>query len=209
MNHPEIAERFKKAMDFSGITSIPKLARRTGIDRGYLYKLANGEIANPHKYLDRLSESMGICPVWLSTGRGGPYDHERPSLRRGVFKTLVTVIPGEGDPFEIDITVPDLFNSLRHVPKQPEFYQFFYIVETNDHFPGNTLLTVEKVRRPGPGLYVAWYPKDGVKQLGCFNYYYEELELKHNRREEMDVIGRVRNMDYWKVDEIMETGSVL
>ncbi|WP_419532931.1 helix-turn-helix domain-containing protein [Endozoicomonas sp.] len=212
MNHPEMAERLEQAMALSGITGVSKLARRTKIDRGYLYKLANGEIGNPHKYLERLAEAMGVSPQWLGYGRGGPYDHERKSLRQGAFRTTVTVVPSEGGDYDIDISVPDIFNSQRHVPRDPELYRFIYLPEMNDYFPGNTLLTVEKKPRPEPGIYLAWYIINGKKKLGCYQAFYDECELKNtqkitvnnktaNQRGEAQLIGRVRNMDYWKVDE--------
>ncbi len=209
MNHPEVAKRFETAMELSGITTVTKLSKKSGVERAYIYRLLNGEIGKPHKYVEPLAKAMGVDPNWLGYGRGGVYDFERPSLRQGVFKSTVTVIPIEGAPFDIELTVPDIFNSPRHVPKQLEYYEFFYIPEANEYFPGNTLLTVEKVPRPGPGIYLTWYKVGEIKRIGCFNCFYEQLELKNNRRIDMDVIGRIRNMDYWKVDEILETGTAL
>ncbi|USE35730.1 hypothetical protein [Endozoicomonas sp. SCSIO W0465] len=58
MNHPEIAERLAEAMELAGIASIPKLSRKSGIDRNYLYRIAKGEIANPQKHLDTLTLSL-------------------------------------------------------------------------------------------------------------------------------------------------------
>ncbi|WP_419831813.1 helix-turn-helix domain-containing protein [Endozoicomonas atrinae] len=49
MNHPDIADRLAKSMELAGIASIPKLARKSGIDQNYLYRLAKGEIGNPRR----------------------------------------------------------------------------------------------------------------------------------------------------------------
>lgn len=201
MNHPEMAKRFAQAMKLSGYSNASRLAKKSGIDRGYLYRIYNGEIGTPHKYLEPLARAMNVSPDWLGYGRGGPYDHERQSLQQGVITTSVTVVPSEGDCYDIDVTVPDIFSSLRHIPKYRETYRFYYLPEMNEYFPGNTLLTVEKEMKPGPGLVLAWYESDGRKKLGSFQRFYKDQEQKTNREPGMEVIGRVRNMDYWKVDD--------
>ncbi|WP_422444135.1 helix-turn-helix domain-containing protein [Endozoicomonas sp. ALB091] len=203
MNHPEVAERFKLAMELAGIKTVTKLAWKSGVERAYIYRLLSGDIAKPHKYLEPLSKALGVDPNWLGNGKGGIYDFERPSLKKGVIKTTVTVVPLEGSPFEAELMVPDIFNSLRHVPQEPNLYAYFYLPETNNYFPANTLLTVEVIFRPGPGMFLAWYESGGMKQLGCFNRYYDQSGEKSNAQDGMEVIGRIRNMDYWKMDDLV------
>lgn len=199
-----MANRLYQAMELAAIGSIPKLSRRTGIDRGYLYRLANGEIRTPHKYLDTLSEAMGVNPLWLGTGSGGPYDHERPQSVQGSFCRTVTIVPTEGEIYDIDVAVPNIFTSQRHVPTSPDLYRYFYIPEMNEYFPGYTLLTVEKEPRPGPGLFAAWINRDGRKRLVSFLTYYQGMDCIVAKDPDMEVIGRVRNMDYWKIDQAEE-----
>ena len=205
MNHPEVAERLAEAMELAGIASIPKLARKTGIDRNYLYRLINGEIGNPQKYLETLSKALGVSTLWFSTGKGAPYDHEStqdPSVvwRQATFSTKVTVVPPEGEIYDVIASVPDLFASPSHQPKQPDRYRFFYVPEMIESFPGLTLLMVEKALRPGPGIFLAWKTVDGYKRLFTFTCTYSGLDIISTREPDSEVIGRIRNMDYWKLD---------
>ncbi len=205
MNHPEISERLAEAMELAGIASIPKLARKSGIDRNYLYRLAKGEIANPQKHLDTLSKALGVNPIWFNTGNGAPYDHEMAgdpevAWRKTTMVTQVTIIPAEGDPYEVAARVPDLFTSPYHPLKRAEAYRFFYVPEMIECFPGLTLLTVEKELRPGPGLFLASKMVNGCKRLFTFTCTYSGLEIISTQPPETEVIGRVRNMDYWQLN---------
>ena len=205
MNHPDIADRLAESMELAGIASIPKLARKSGIDQNYLYRLAKGEIGNPQKYLAALTGALGVNPVWFTTGRGAPYDHEltvdpQAAWRQTTMVTKVTVVPAEGDLYEVVARVPDLFNSPYHSFKLPNAYRFFYVPEMVESFPGRTLLTVEKELRPGPGLFLAWKTVNGNKRLFTFTCTYSGLEVSSTQQPDWEVIGRVRNMDYWKIE---------
>ena len=198
MNKASVQERLITAMDLAGITSVPQLARRSGLPRSYVYKLHTGEIQHPQKHLEALCLALDVSQVWLATGKGGPYDHERKSLKRGILKASVTVVPMEGNHYDIDLNVPNIFSSPRHVPRDASRYRYFYLPEMNNEFPGNTLLTVEKESTPGPGIFLAW---NSDRQLVSYKRYFNGDALEENREHGMEPIGRVRNMDYWKVDE--------
>ncbi|WP_419533915.1 helix-turn-helix domain-containing protein [Endozoicomonas sp.] len=200
MNHPEMARRLQQAMELAAISSVPKLARKTGIDRGYLYRLSQGEIRTPHKYLDTLAEAMGVSPHWLGAGIGEPYDHERTVPRHRRYFRTVTVVPNEGDSYDIEAEVPNIFSSHRHIPVEEERYRYLYVPETNDYFPAYTLLTVEQESRPGPGFFVAWINGEGRKRLGSFVAHYQGMDCVYSKDPDMEVIGRVRNMDYWQAE---------
>ncbi|MGO0305893.1 helix-turn-helix domain-containing protein [Endozoicomonas acroporae] len=205
MNDQGVGQRLVQAMELAGIASVSKLARRTGIDRGYLYRLANGDIRNPHKHLEDLAKATGVGSAWLGTGKGGPYDHERrqdqPLVHRlPVMETSVTVIPVHGEPYEVRGFVPDLFSNEHHQLQDAGLYEFYYVPEMIESFPGLTLLTVETALRPGPGLFLAWKTDNNIKRLYSFTCTYAGLEVVSTRAPDMEVIGRVRNMDYWKLD---------
>ena len=205
MNYPDIADRLAESMELAGIASIPKLARKSGIDQNYLYRLAKGEIGNPQKYLEVLTRTLGVSPVWFSTGRGDPHDHESVVHREDAWQqttmlTKVMVVPAEGDLYDVIARVPDLFNSPFHAYRQPSAYRFFYMPEMVESFPGCTLLTVEKELRPGPGLFLAWKTVHGHKRLFTFTCTYSGLEVSSTQQPDWEVVGRVRNMDYWKIE---------
>ncbi|USE35728.1 hypothetical protein [Endozoicomonas sp. SCSIO W0465] len=152
-----------------------------------------------------LTRALGISPVWFSTGKGAPYDHEAiadpmVTWRKTTMVTTVVVVPSEGDVYEVVTRVPDLFSSPYHPLKKPESYRFFYIPEMIESFPGLTLLTVEKELRPGPGLFLAWKTVNGNKRLFAFTCTYSGMEVISTQQPDWEVIGRVRNMDYWKIE---------
>lgn len=198
------AERLATAMNLKGIKTASALSRETGIERSYMYRLASGKIDNPHKYVERLAFATGVSSHWLGTGNGDPYDPE-PETPKGppvnpTMLTHVTVVPPEGDWYEVTARVPDIFLSEQHKPRDKKRYEYYYVPETIEYFTGFTLLVVERELRPGPGLFLAQREENGKKQLCSFMISYKGLDQTSTREPDMQTIGRVRIMDYWALD---------
>ncbi|WP_066018630.1 helix-turn-helix domain-containing protein [Endozoicomonas atrinae] len=75
-----ISDRIKIAMDASHITSVPELAKITGIPKSYLYQLNKGDIDTPHKHIKTLSEALNVSSQWLMKGVGIPPEEEKAFL---------------------------------------------------------------------------------------------------------------------------------
>ena len=151
------AERLATAMNLKGIKTASALSRETGIERSYMYRLASGKIDNPHKYVERLAFATGVSSHWLGTGIGDPYDPE-PETPKGppvnpTMLTHVTVVPPEGDWYEVTARVPDIFLSEQHKPRDKKRYEYYYVPETIEYFTGFTLLVVERELRRGRGCF--------------------------------------------------------
>ncbi len=198
------ADRLATAMKLKGIETPSGLSRETGIERSYMYRLASGKIDNPHKYVERLADATGVSAHWLGTGIGDPYDPEpeptRPRPLNTAMLTHVTVVPPEGDWYEVTARVPDVFTSEQHKPRDKKLYEYYYVPETIECFTGFTLLVVERELRPGPGLFLAQREENGKKQLCSFMISYKGLDQTSTRQPDMQTIGRVRIMDYWELD---------
>ncbi len=204
------AERLAIAMELKGIKTVSSLARRTGIDRSYLYRMANGDIRNPHKYIDALASATDVSSSWLYTGKGSPYEDElQPSIPQGTLIRTVTIIPPEGGCYDVEARIPDLFGSPWHKAWKPELYHFYYVPEMIDCFPGFTLLMVEKEPQPGPGLYIAWRNENDKERLCSFHCSFKGMEIVSTHEPDMVVIGRVRNMDYWEMEISANPADVL
>ncbi|WP_163372922.1 helix-turn-helix domain-containing protein [Endozoicomonas acroporae] len=198
------ADRLATAMKLKGIKTASALSRDTGIERSYMYRLASGKIDNPHKYVERLAVATGVSSHWLSTGLGDPYDPEpekpkEPSANATML-THVTVVPPEGDWYEVTASVPDVFVSQQHKPRDKKLYEYYYVPETIECFTGFTLLVVERELRPGPGMFLARREVNGKQQLCSFLISYKGLDQTSTRQPDMQTIGRVRIMDYWELD---------
>ncbi len=198
------ADRLTTAMKLKGIKTASALSRETGIERGYMYRLASGKIDNPHKYVERLAVATGVSSHWLGTGIGDPYDPEpettKEPLAHPTMLTHVTVVPPEGDWYEVPARVPDVFASQQHKPRDKKLYEYYYVPETIECFTGFTLLVVERELRPGPGMFLALREEKGKKQLCSFLISYKGLDQTSTRTLDMQTIGRVRIMDYWELD---------
>ncbi|WP_163373039.1 helix-turn-helix domain-containing protein [Endozoicomonas acroporae] len=198
------ADRLATAMKLKGIKTASALSRDTGIERSYMYRLGSGKIDNPHKYVERLAVATGVSSHWLSTGLGDPYDPEpekpkEPSANATML-THVTVVPPEGDWYEVTARVPDVFVSQQHKPRDKKLYEYYYVPETIECFTGFTLLVVERELRPGPGMFLAQREVNGKQQLCSFLISYKGLDQTSTRQPDMQTIGRVRIMDYWELD---------
>ncbi len=198
------ADRLAIAMELKGVKSPTSLSRRTGIERSYLYRLISGDIKNPHKYVEALAKATGVCSHWLDTGKGSPYEHEKkPSQKcttQGTLLTKVTVIPPDGECFDVSANVPDIFTSQSHKPRKPDQYAYYYVPEMIDCLPGFTLLMVEKEQRPGPGFFLAWRKEGDKKELCSFHVTFKGMDVKSTKEPDMEVIGRIRIMDYWEME---------
>lgn len=198
------AERLARAMDLKGVKTASALSRETGIERSYLYRLASGKIDNPHKYVERLADATGVSGHWLSTGIGDPYDPEPERTKEPpanpAMLTHVTVVPPEGDWYEVTAKVPDVFLSYQHKPRDKKLYEYYYVPETIECFTGFTLLMVERELRPGPGMFLALREVNGKKKLCNFLITYKGLDQTSTRTPDMQTIGRVRIMDYLELE---------
>ena len=198
------ADRLATAMKLKGIKTASALSRDTGIERSYMYRLAGGKIDNPHKYVERLAVATGVSSHWLSTGLGDPYDPEpekpKEPAANATMLTHVTVVPPEGDWYEVTASVPDVFVSQQHKPRDKKLYEYYYVPETIECFTGFTLLVVERELRPGPGMFLARCEVNGKQQLCSFLISYKGLDQTSTRQSDMQTIGRVRIMDYWELD---------
>ncbi|WP_163371784.1 helix-turn-helix domain-containing protein [Endozoicomonas acroporae] len=200
----KFADRLARAMELKGVKTASALSRETGIERSYLYRLASGKIDNPHKYVERLADATGVSGHWLSTGIGDPYDPEPERTKEPpanpAMLTHVTVVPPEGDWYEVTAKVPDVFLSYQHKPRDKKLYEYYYVPETIESFTGFTLLMVERELRPGPGMFLAFREVNGKKKLCNFLLTYKGLDQTSSRTPDMQTIGRVRIMDYWELE---------
>ncbi|WP_067514983.1 hypothetical protein [Endozoicomonas ascidiicola] len=169
-----------------------------------MYRLASGKIDNPHKYVERLAFATGVSSHWLSSGIGDPHDPEpetsKEPLATPTMLTHVTVIPPEGEWYEVTAQVADIFLSQQHKPRDKKLYEYYYVPETIEYFTGFTLLVVERELRPGPGIFLAQREENGKKQLCSFQISYKGLDQSSTRSPDMQTIGRVRIMDYWELN---------
>jgi transcriptional regulator with XRE-family HTH domain len=63
-------KRIRDELDRKG-WSVVEFERRTGIDRGRLYKYVTGEVAQPRgDAFGRMAEALGVNEWWLRTGEG-------------------------------------------------------------------------------------------------------------------------------------------
>lgn len=131
------ADRLATAMKLKGIKTASALSRDTGIERSYMYRLASGKIDNPHKYVERLAVATGVSSHWLSTGVGDPYDPEpekpKEPAANATMLTHVTVVPPEGDWYEVTARVPDVFVSQQHKPRDKKLYEYYVLLCAGNH----------------------------------------------------------------------------
>ncbi|NOJ22880.1 helix-turn-helix domain-containing protein [Vibrio coralliilyticus] len=72
-----IGGRLKEILFVKGV-SAAELSRKVGIERGYMSKLLNNKIKNPHKNMTQIAKTLNVSYEWLMTGveRTGTYERD-------------------------------------------------------------------------------------------------------------------------------------